>query len=246
MIWRRIWTATRWRFVFAMAVMLAAGFSMVMTYPRIAAASAAAAKRGLAPHPELSFPTYAWDWWFSMAYAALWVLAASLLAPGGLAREARRGEALFTLSLPVTRARLLGEHAAVVLAELIAIAIAGAAIVPLAAPLVGQSYSWSEALLFAASAVLGGLGVFALAILVSTSAAAGWLQPLITAGLVFLVSEAAGAFLQNVAAPTPMRVMSAWSYVEIGRPPYIGWTVSAIVALVGLAAARGALERRDF
>ena len=53
----------------------------------------------------------------------MWTLFAVLLGTGGLLSQASGGGALFTLSLPVSRNRLLGVRAATGLAELLVLAL---------------------------------------------------------------------------------------------------------------------------
>jgi len=58
------------------------------------------------PDKTLLYSVYVWTGLFHYALQGLWVLAAFVVALGGLAREKATGVALFTLGLPVGRLRL--------------------------------------------------------------------------------------------------------------------------------------------
>jgi ABC-type transport system involved in multi-copper enzyme maturation permease subunit len=244
MTWRRTLTETRLRFLLALAGIVLIGFAVVRAYPEIHSLSQK--HPGASSTVQGAFHSYAWAWWYSFNFAILWTIAACILTSGGLVDEARRGTAAYTLSLPVRRSRLLWERSLVILVELVVLAFAGAVVIPLAAATVGVSYPWGEALFFGASMLLGGLGVFALAVLVSTFVGGAWLQPLVSLGLVFLASSLTANLSRDLTAPTPLRIMSAWSWVEIGRPPFLGWLASGCMALILFALARVNLNRRDF
>ena len=85
-------------------------------------------------------------------------LFAVLLGTGGLLSQASGGGALFTLSLPVSRKRLLGVRAATGLAELLALAFVPPLLLPLLSPAVGQSYGIGDALVHGACLVRRGDG----------------------------------------------------------------------------------------
>jgi len=68
------------------------------------------------------YRTYIWSQWFRQSFRELWAVFAVVLGTGGLLAQASRGGALFTLSLPVSRGRLLGVRAATGLAELLVLA----------------------------------------------------------------------------------------------------------------------------
>jgi len=246
MIWRLAWVETRWRFVASLVGMLAVGLAMLAPYPQVVEASRAAAQKSGVALQVMSFHAYAWGWWFSTSFALVWILCACLLSAGGVAQEARAGTILYTLSLPMPRSRLLWVRGAVLTAELAAIALAGCAVAPLAAVFMGQSYPLSEALLFGTSVLLGGLGLIGLAVLISTVRVPGWLQVGLCVLAVLAVSGVAGAFVHELSPYTPLRVMSAWAFVENGRLPYAGWLASAVVAAALLLVARVRLQRCDF
>src|SRR4030095_8244038 len=66
---------------------------------------------------------YVWSPWFRQNGPQRWILFAALRGTGGLLSQPSGGGTLFTLSLPVTRNRLLGVRAATGLVELVALAM---------------------------------------------------------------------------------------------------------------------------
>ena len=92
---------------------------------------------------------YVWSQWFRQNMTQQWALFAVLLGTGGLLAQASGGGALFTLSLPVSRSRLLGVRAATGLAELLALAVVPSLLLPLLSPIVGERYGLGDALVHA-------------------------------------------------------------------------------------------------
>ena len=76
-------------------------------------------------------------------------LFAVLLGTGGLLSQASGGGGLFTLSLPVSRSRLLGVRAATGLAELAVLAFVPMLLLPLISPAVGERFGVVDALVHA-------------------------------------------------------------------------------------------------
>ncbi len=81
---------------------------------------------------------YVWSQWFRQNMPQQWAFFAVLLGTGGLLAQASGGGGLFTLSLPVSRNRLLGVRAATGLAELLALAVIPSLLLPVLSPIVGE------------------------------------------------------------------------------------------------------------
>lgn len=90
----------------------------------------------------------------------LFVVFVAVLGLGGLLPERARGSAAFTLSIPVTRARLTAARALVGLVEVAALALVPAVVVTILAPVVHESFPAVEALRLSASWLAGGSALF--------------------------------------------------------------------------------------
>src|SRR5258706_3186304 len=156
MLWYRSWLETRWPFLIGLVLLMLSASSTVVTYPYVVKLLPLAPKvelsgelgRRLAEAIELSrnFRSYVWSQWYRQNLLQMWALFAVLLGTGGLLSQASGGGALFTLSLPATRARLLGVRAATGLAELLLLAFVPSLLLPLLAPGIGESYAFGDAL----------------------------------------------------------------------------------------------------
>src|SRR5205823_4192856 len=114
------------------------------------------------------YPGYVWSQWFAQNLTELWTLFAVMLGTGGLLSQGSGGAALFTLSLPVSRNRLIGVRAAAGLAELLVLAVVPSLPIPLLSPAVGERYPIADALVHSACVFLAGAVFFSLAFLLST------------------------------------------------------------------------------
>ena len=175
--------------------------------------------------------------------ADLLTLFAVLLGTGGLLSQASGGGALFTLSLPVSRNRLLGVRAATGLAELLVLAFVPSLLLPLLSPAHRSELRRSATRSFTAPAC--------------SSPGARALQPDVSAvhGVQRRVASAADRPLRcggaRVLRPglsrqlsrySLFRIMSAESYFRGGGLPWLGLLASA--ARVGGDAVRRRREHR--
>ena len=90
----------------------------------------------------------------------LFVVFVVVLALGGLLHERAQGSAAFTLSLPVTRLRLIAVRAIIGLVEGAALALIPALVVTLLAPVVHETFPVTEALRLSARWLAGGSTLF--------------------------------------------------------------------------------------
>src|SRR3954469_6257546 len=120
MLWYKAWLETRWRFRIGRALLVCAAWFVVLSYPAV--------QRLLLELPNLdavgdvgrqlreraallaTYRGYVWSQWFGQNMAQAWTLCAAVIGTGGLVSQAARG-ALHTLSMPVSRHRLLGVRA---------------------------------------------------------------------------------------------------------------------------------------
>jgi ABC-type transport system involved in multi-copper enzyme maturation permease subunit len=165
-----------------------------------------------------------------------WTVLAILLGTGGLLSQTRGGAAIFTLSLPVTRAELMKTRAVTALAELLALALIPSLAVPLLSPLIGQSYSVADTLVHALCVFVGGTVFFSLAMLLSTVFSDVWRPALLACGIAVAMAFTELALL-NGAPYGIFGAMNAESYFRSGSLPWQGLLVSAAASAAMLYAA---------
>src|SRR5207302_1873725 len=99
----------------------------------------------------------------------IWTIVAVVIGSGSVLSQGIRGGALFTLSMPASRNRLLGFRAAAGLGELIVLAFVPPLVLTLASPAVGASYAVADALVHSTCLFAAGTVWFSVASLLSTS-----------------------------------------------------------------------------
>jgi hypothetical protein len=187
---------------------------------------------------------YIWSQWFGQNMTQAWTLFAALIGTGGLLNQSSRG-ALYTLSMPVSRNRLLGVRASIGLAELLVLAFVPALIVPAVSSLVGQSYSVGDALVHAACVFVGGSVFFSLTFFLSTWFADLWRPPVIVlfaAGALSLFEQA----FRDALPPNVFHVMNAESYFRGTGIPWIGLGLRAALSCALVYGAMVNTARQDF
>ena len=259
MLWYKSWLETRWRFLIGVVLLAGSGTVIVLAYTQVmrmleplvplvpATDSGGNVGRQLREAAELlrSYRGYVWSQWFRQNLPEVWVIFAVLLGTGGLLTQTSTGGALYTLSMPVSRARLLGVRAATGLAELFALAMVAALVVPLMSPLVGQSYGVGDALVHGVCLFVRGSIFFSLAFLLSTTFVDVW-RPVLIA---FCSIVVLGLIEQNFhdALPSSLfHIMSGERYFRGGGVPWPGLLVSVIVSAAMIYAAVANISRRDF
>ena len=255
MLWYKTWLDTRSRFLAGLVLLLLSAGSTVLIYPQVAqllttvpeTALNGAIGRQVREALELSrtFEGYVWREWFVNNLPKTWALFAILLGAGGLLSQASRGGAMFMLSLPVSRERLLDIRAGAALAELFVLAIVPSVLVVLLSPAVGQSYNLGDALVHAVCLFIAGTVLFSLTFLLSTVFNDLWRPPLIVVGLATCVSFAEQA-IQGLSRYSLFGVMSAESYFRDGAIPWVGLAVTASASAAMLYLARTNMARHDF
>jgi len=243
MLWYKSWLETRWRFIIGMALVLCSAAGTVITYPHIQQLIA------LTPTMDFSGPLgkeiregielartfrgFVWSNWYHQNLPHLATLFAILLGTAGLLSESRG--ALFTLSLPVSRNRLLGVRAAAGLGELFVLTFVPSFLIPLFAPAIGESYSITSVIVHGLCAFIAASVFFAFALWLSTIWSDLW-RPLLVALGVALVSPLAGF----------SKVISGETWFRSGQLPWGGLLASAAISAVLYSLAARNLTRRDF
>ena len=254
MLWHKAWMETRGRFITGLVILtVMAGVNvyeylvtqrmMPLAESAIAGDSSplgAAIREAVALQRE--FRGFIWYNAIRDNLTQMGVLFAVLLGCGGLLAETKKGSAMFTLSLPVTRKQLLGARVGTGLAQCFAIAMVPPLVIPLLAPAIGQHFSIIDSLAHGLCLFFVGALFFSLASFLSTLFGDIW-RPLLIA--VFIACVAA---LAQFVAPElgVFKVMSGESYFRTGSLPWMGFVTTAVLASALLYSAAETLERRDF
>jgi len=254
MLWHKAWLETRWRFITALLILtVMAGakvYEYVVTLRMMPLAESvvsgdntplgAAIREAVAVQRE--FRGFIWYNAFRDNLTQMGVLFAVLLGCGGLLSEAKKGSALFTLSLPITRRELLKVRTVTGVTQCLAITMIPPLVLPILAPAIGQQFSVIDALAHGLCLFFVAALFFSLASFLSTMFADIW-RPLLIA--VFLACIA--AVVQFVAPEFGLfRVMSGETYFRTGTLPWMGLLTTAVLASALLYSAAETLERRDF
>ena len=192
MLWHKAWLETRWRFITALLILTvmsgAKVYEYVVTLRMMPLAESvlsgdnsplgAAIRDAVAVQRE--FRGFIWYNTFRDNLTTMGVLFAVLLGCGGLLAESKKGSALFTLSLPITRKQLLGVRTATGLAQCFAIAMIPPLVIPVLAPAIGQQFSVVDALAHGLCLFFVGALFFSLASFLSTMFGDIW-RPLLIA-----------------------------------------------------------------
>jgi hypothetical protein len=253
MLWYKSWLETRWRFLIGLAVVMCSAAGIVLIWPRMLELVPLASSmevsgelgRRLRESVELSreYRGYIWSQWFRQNGTNLGTLFAVLLGTGGMFSQ--RSGGLFTLSLPVSRNRLLATRAAAGLAELWALAFLPALLISLLSPSVGKNYGLGDALIQSACLFLGAAAFFSLAFLLSTVFSDLW-RPLLLALVAALVLAMGEQIFRELAPYGIFRVMNAETYFRTGKLPWPGLLASAAASAAMLYGAGVRTAREDF
>ena len=255
MLWYKSWLESRWRFLIGLALLLCSAATVVFTYPTVARLlpllpvtdTGGEIGRRIRESADLvrTYRGYVWSQWFSKNMPGMWTLFAALLGSGGLLPRTPGAGVLFTLSMPVSRSRLMGIRAATGLCELAILAFLPSLMIPLFSPSVGESYGAGSALIHGACLFIAGSVFFSLAFLLSTMVADVWrplLAVLVMAGTMSVLDQVSPVFGKY----SVFRVMTGESYFRVGEIPWPGLFVSALIASALMYSAVVNFRQRDF
>jgi len=251
MLWHKSWLETRWRFLIGLGLLFCSASVTVFTYPQVLklmplvptnVGGELGEKIRASAELARTFRGFVWSGWFREDHSQLATLFAILLGTANFLWPS--GGALFTLSLPVARQRLLAVRAATGLAELLLLALLPSLLIPLLAPAIGQSYGVGAALIHGVCLFIVAAIFYNLAFLLSTIFTDPW-RPLLIA-----VAAATALALISRLIQSPVlnlfRVMSAESYFRHGAVPWAGLLAAGAIAAALYSAAVANLVRRDF
>ena len=255
MLWYKAWLETRWRFAIGLAILLLSVTGTVLAYPRVVkllplvpsidAGNEVGRRIKEIGDLSRSYGGYIWAQWVRQNMTQTLSLFAALLGTGGLLSQASGGGALFTLSLPVSRGRLMGVRAATGLIELLALAVIPSLTVPLLSPAVGGTYGIGQALVHGGCAFVAASVIFSAASLLSTLFTDVWRPALI----VCVAAAALGIvepFFGHYSRYSLFGIMDGEMYFRGAGLPWLGLLVSAAGSTAMLLAAGRNLDRQDF
>ena len=255
MIWYKSWLDTRSRFLVGLVLLALSACGAVFYYPQVLKlmpmantieASGELGRRiteGVAL--ASNYRGYVWSQWMRQSMTNLATLFAVLLGAGGLFSRASGDSALFALSMPVSRDRVLGVRAVTGLGELAAMTLVPVLLLPLLSPGVGERYSPVDALAHGACLFIAAATFFSLALLLSTVFTDLWRPLLIACGVAIALSLYESA-LRGQSSYGIFRVMSGEDYFRTGRLPWLGLFASATASAAMLYTATRTLARQDF
>jgi len=255
MLWYKSWLETRWRFLIGLVLLMLSAAGAVIAYPRVANLLPLADTidvrgeigRRIKEGAELerSYHGYVWSQWVRQSMTQMLTLFAVLLGAGGLLSQASRGGALFTLSLPVSRNRMLGVRAATGLAELLVLAFVPTLLLPVLSPAVGETYGIADALVHGACLFVAGTVVFSLAFLLSTVFSDVW-RPALIAACAAAVVGLCEPFFPDLERHGLFGIMSGEVYFRGGGVPWLGLLASTAVSAAMLYTAGKNIARQEF
>jgi hypothetical protein len=255
MLWYKSFLETRWRFLIGLAILMLSVAGTALAYPRVARllplvppidASSEIGRR-IKDIADLSrtYRGYIWAQVLRQNVTQMLSFFAVLLGAGGLLSQASGTGALFTLSLPVSRNRLLGVRTATGLAELAALAFVPVLLLPVISPAIAERFGVADALVYGVCIFGAGAVLFSLTCLLSTVFTDTWRPVLIgcacAAGL-----GIAEAFFPELSRYSLFGIMSGERYFRGGQVPWLELLASAAVSAAMLYAASRNLARQDF
>ena len=255
MFWYKAWLETRWRFLVGLGLLTISACGTVIYYPEVMKLMPMAGSvevsgelgRRIKEGVELAstYRGYIWSQWFSQNVAEMGTLFAILLGSGSPIAQGSAGAALFTLSLPASRNRLLAVRTATGLGEWLTITLVSSLVIPLLSPIVGERYSLSSALVHGACLFAAGTVFFSLAVLLS-ALLGDLLKPIVLACSAAMALALGQFVFEGLASYGPFAVMSGESYFRGTGLPWLGLLLSVASSIAMLYGATLVLARRDF
>src|SRR5262245_26086154 len=255
MLWYKSWLDTRWQFLIGVAIVVLSASGTVIAYPRVAKLIPALGPidvsgelgRRINEAAELArtYRGYVWSQSFRQNLLQMATLFAALLGSGSPLTQGSPGAALFTLSLPVTRERMLTVRASTGFAELFALCLAPALVLTLLSPGIGQSYSIVDAVAHAFCMFIASTVFFSLSFLLSTVFSDMWRPFLLACGMAVVLAVAALA-APELSSYSIFAVMSGDRYFRHGQLPWLGLFASAALSAALLFGAMRNVTNQDF
>lgn len=238
MLWYKMWRESRARFAISAAALLWMCAAVVAMQQRV---------RSHADEP-MSYADYIWSAVYKANVLDLFILLVIVLGLGGVLQERAQGTAGFTLSLPVSRWRLVAVRAGMGLGQAAALALMPALLIPLISPFVGEVYSFALALQFSVLWAGCGMCIYALAFFFSAVLPGAYSPAIASIAGLLLYSVLGGLpLLKPYPALDLFQTMRGAQLATFASPfPWLALGLYALVTLGLVAAACSIIARRDF
>ena len=247
MLWYKAWRESRVRFLLSAAVLV---FLCIGLMHR--------ARAGFPPpeRPDLPYSAWVWANIYGNFNTTVFVILVMVLGLGGLQRERPVGTAPFTLTLPVTRLRLIAVRAALGLLQVVFLSLIPAMLIPTLSPIIAhQSYPESQTLQFALLFMTWGAVAFAVGFFWSSLFGGEFtgMALCVISPVVYRIFVGNSTALQKYPAVNYANFMSGLPFIQspvkvliVGPLPWMTFLmlVAVSVAFVGCAAA--ITKRQDF
>jgi ABC-2 type transport system permease protein len=200
-------------------------------------------------HPEWKADFYRLLYIAQEYVVIVWILSVVLLGMGGLLREKAAGTSSLTLSLPVSRAHLLGVRIAVGILEAITLGVVPWATIFVVSSAGGMPVLLRQVAFYVLLLVAGGLVYFAMAVLVSSLVEGEYTAPAVAFGLVFLAAILFDAWLRRFnlwRLVTGDFYLDRKTYLLSGHFPWLGTLASLSVEGLMLLASVRVIQKREF
>jgi hypothetical protein len=254
MLWKKGWWETRWLFLIGLAAIFLA-YGLTFGWGDYDAAHWAARLRRSANLSESerqvlnNYQGHTWALWFKLLLNFFWadfavIMGATCLMTVCPWTPSQGAAGLFTLSLPVSRRKVLLTQAAVGLGGTFLAALLPSLLLPIIARFNGQWFSWSDTLIYTLLMTLGGAVLFCFAFLLTVILGNYLVAFILVEALVFALI-APFQSLRSRPWWNILGVMAGESYFYHGRIPWLGLLTSVILSAVFLFAAIRIYERRD-
>lgn len=181
--------------------------------------------------------------------AIMWVLSVVLLGMGGIVREKATGISSLTLSLPVSRRRLVGIGVGVGLLEAAILGLVPWIAVFFVSFFARKPISITQVASYVLLLLGGGLVYFALAVLVSSLASGEYSAPALTFGIVLLAAMLFDAWLRQFNVwrlVTGDLSINRSTFLLSDHLPWLGMLCSMSVASLMVVASIIVVQRRQF
>lgn len=234
MLWYKAWLETRARFLIALVGCMALCIELVLISPRTSEPN------------EVLLLLHG----VHQALVFLWILAIALLMMGGLVRENAIGSASFTLSLPVSRWRLMWVRLVMGLTQGIVVAILSWTGMLMAAHVAGKAIYLSQAGFHIFLLFSGGVVFLAFSFLISSLIEGEYTAPIVSFGVIIMLVHLFSS--KSLVPYGPWAFMTGELYFHHRAPMLVGplpWLRAGaflgVAALLTLASTK-VIDQRDF
>jgi len=259
MLWYKSWRETRLRFLVGVGAVAALCAFCVFYRPT----AVARLNDMLRLHPDWHRPWwiyralneysfYIWRILFDNYLRFLWAIFAVLMGVGGLTQESVKGQAQFTLSLPLERQLLGWTHGAVCCVELFALGLIPAGALPFFSACAHESYSIREAACRGLLMSGGGLVIFSVTFAASALTRSGSVPVILSAAGIVALQTLVGPYEDDLREPAAFRAVDLFRLIS-GPPdlnwrtfPWLGLSLSLSLALLLAWFAVRAMDNRDY